>query len=480
MRPTGSCGATDRSLAYAGDVGWSLRTARRDSSPPVRTTGLGAGTLLVLALIAVVVRVLYVVLAVRGYAPTSDGAHYNDIARKVSEGRGIASQFPYLWTHPTAFRPPLYPVLLGGMYFLFGVHIAVAQVLNVALGTGVVVLTAVLGSRLGGRTAGLVAGGVATVHPALLAGDAVILTEPLALLLMLATLLLLDRERWAWAGLFAGLMVLTRPSAQLYVPVIGLYLLVSFARRSGWLRRRRTRQQVGARAGLGAGLRAAVVFGLVAVVAVLPWVVRNEIELGKPVIVTSNGFNLAAIWSPLALHDDHFIDPVMDTRNDGVTRFHELENLDEASLDTTLRKEGLDGLKANPGRIPRIVGRNVLYLFDYHWRGNDNAERLDGRNITFRHRTLPFVWLVLLVGAVGFVLMRRRRLGVLIVLTAAYMAAVSVVTVSPPRLRAPVDVLCCVGVGVVVAEIRRRRKRPAASGVDEAALVAPLAEVGRI
>jgi hypothetical protein len=38
------------------------------------------------------------------------------------------------------------------------------------------------------------------------------------------------------------------------------------------------------------------------------------------------------------------------------------------------------------------------------------------------------------------------------------MTAVSIVTVSPPRLRAPVDVLFCVGIGVVVAELRNRRR----------------------
>ncbi len=192
---------------------------------------LGRRTLLTIAAVALLVRVVYCLLALRGYAPTTDDAHYNDIATKVADGQGIASQFPYLWTHPTAFRPPLYPVLLGGLYSVFGVHVGVAQAFNVLLGTGVVVLVALLAFRLGGRTAALVAAGVATVHPALLANDGVILTEPLALLLMLAVLLALDRERVVLAGLFAGLLVLTRPSAQLFVPVLAVCLLLLAVRR---------------------------------------------------------------------------------------------------------------------------------------------------------------------------------------------------------------------------------------------------------
>lgn len=444
-----------------------LHRRERGDGRPADPAGLGRRTLLVVAGVALAVRIVYVLLALRHYVPSTDDAHYSDIAQKVSEGKGFSSQFPYLWTHPTAFRPPLYPTLLGGVYAVFGVHVGVAQALNVLIGTGVVVLAAMLAFRLAGRTAALVAAGGATVHPALLAGDGVILTEPLALLLMLAALLALDRNRYALAGLLAGLLVLTRPSAQAYVPVIALYLLFSGARRLGW------------RTGWKTALRSAVVFGLVAVVTVTPWVIRNQIQFGKPVLVTSNGFNLAAIWSPLAIKAGGFVDPIRDPRNAGVIQFGSgnYYNLNEANLDSTLRKEGLDGLRANKGRIPSKLWQNVRFYTDISWRANDGPERLDGRNIGFRHATLPFVWLVEILGLVGFVLMLRRRLGMLVALTAAYMTAVSLITVSPPRLRAPADVLACVAIGFLVAAVLRRRRRPEPSAADEAPAPA-LAEVG--
>ncbi len=483
VRPNGPGGrGAGAGVAYPGRVAARTGSHRNDRALGATsgTPGPGRPTLLVVAASALLVRILYCVVVIPGYVPSTDAAHYNDIALKVSQGQGVASQFPYIWTHATAFRPPLYPVLLGGLYAVFGEHVGIAQAFNVLLGTGVVVLATILAFRLGGRTAGIVTAVLATLHPMLLAGDGVVLTEPLALLLMLATLVALDRDRYALAGLLAGLLVLTRPSAQLFVPVVAAYLLLAAWRRVGW---RGARSEAGSeagseaapgsgpasgfRAGMRAGLKPALVFGLVAVATTLPWVIRNEVVFGKPVLVTSNGFNLAAIYSPIALQTGHFVDPVHDERFAPITRFSQLENLDEATLDTTLREQGLKGIRQEPGQVPRIIAKNVLYLSDYYWRTNDRAEGLDGRNIAFRHATLPFVWLVLLLGAAGLWVMRRQRLGALIVLSAAYMTAVSLITVSPPRLRAPLDVLCCIAGGVLIAAVVERIRARRAPAADE-------------
>ena len=63
-----------------------------------------------------------------------------------------------------------------------------------------------------------------------------------------------------------------------------------------------------------------------------------------------------------------------------------------------------------------------------------------------RHATLPFVWVMEILGALGLALMARRG-QILVPLVAVYFFAVALVTVSPPRLRAPYDVLTCVAVG---------------------------------
>lgn len=66
---------------------------------------------------------------------------------------------------------------------------------------------------------------------------------------------------------------------------------------------------------------------------------------------------------------------------------------------------------------------------------NDSAERLDGRNMTFRATTLPLVWLVTTAGLVGLWLDRRGTGCGAVWLFLAYFTAVGIATVAPPRLR---------------------------------------------
>ncbi len=118
-----------------------------------RTSGAAFGPRGAAAIFAVAlaVRIAYVLVFLRNYHPQTDAQHYIDIATQLAHGNGFAADYPYGFEHATAFRPPLYPLLLGTAFAIFGVHLAVAQALNVILGSGVVVLMAIVASRIGGR-----------------------------------------------------------------------------------------------------------------------------------------------------------------------------------------------------------------------------------------------------------------------------------------------------------------------------------------
>lgn len=383
---------------------------------------------------ACAVRAAYWVWVTPDWVPISDADQYVRLARAVAGGDGYSLVYPQLDLHASAFRPPLYPLLLSIPSFLFENALWPVRLISVALGALVAVLAAMLAARIGGRNAGWAAGLVVAIYPPLLANDTVSLTEPLALALMLAMLLFVDDERWVLAAVATGAMLLTRPNAYLVVVVLAALAF----RAAGWK----------------VAVRALAMCGLIACV----WVVRNMVQVGTPRLVTSDGFTLAAIYAPHAQEADRFVDPVFDPRYDG-DKDLKLTQFDEAEWADALTRLAVDGIKDNPKFVGHVVRRNLATFFEFDRSSNEIAERLDGRNIDFRNATLWSFYVVTFAGIAGLALMRHDRRVVWLVLIAGQFAALSLLTVSPPRLRAPFDLACCIGVGLAVGEMSHRLRR---------------------
>ena len=124
------------------------------SAIPRRLSMSGRRVALV-ASIALVARIAYSVAFMRHYAPTSDADSYYEIGRAVSKGQGYAFTLPFEFVHATAIRPPLYPTVLAGAFRVFGVHVGVAQGVNILAGCGVAVLGALIADRISGPRASL-------------------------------------------------------------------------------------------------------------------------------------------------------------------------------------------------------------------------------------------------------------------------------------------------------------------------------------
>lgn len=378
--------------------------------------------------VAATARAVYLFGLTDPHGVRSDAAHYHEIAANLASGRGFASTFPQLEVHATAFRPPLYPAVLGALYRVTGPSVLAGKLATLVIGLGVVVLAARLADRIGGRIAGDVAGLLVATFPPLIANDVNLLAEPLGLLLVLGVLLAIGDGRPGVAGVATGLAMLTRPSAQLLLVVVGV-----------WLWRAK-------------GVRIAACYAAIAVVVVAPWVVRNAVEVGTPTIVTSNGFNLAAMYSVEAQATGAFVDPVHDERF-GAFR---LDQFDEAGWDARMRAHGIDGLAANPAFVVTNVARNAAATFELWPPYNEGPELEDGRNLAVRKATLPFFYAVALAGIAGLWRARRSPDARLLGAVTAYFTLTSLLVLAPPRLRAPFDLACCIGAGALVASMRER------------------------
>lgn len=378
--------------------------------------------LLIVLAVALAARVLYWLLITPSYVPESDAAQYQDLARYILRGEGYSQLFPQLYPHPTAFRPPGYPYLLAGTIKVFGDNVVSGRILSLVCGLVTVALVYLLTRHLAPGRAAIVAGLAVALYPPLIANDTMLLTESLSLALLAGLMLALVCRRWPGAAVLCGLLILTRASAQYLVVPLALWVLW----RLGW--------------------RRALGFVAIAIAVVSPWIIRNEIQLGSPIYVTSNGFNLAGTYSPAARESERFVDPVIDGRFE---QFR-LAQFDEADWADQLQSFALHDIRTHPGQVPGVMWRNAQHLFEFTPKFNEWAERVDGRNLDFRTATLWLFYPVTVVGLFGLIVRRRSPDVLLVGGVAAYFVLGSLVLVSPPRLRSPFDLCCCIGVGLAV------------------------------
>ena len=204
--------------------------------------------------------------------------------------------------HPTATRPPLYPVLLSFVANADG-EISVVRVamLNLALSMGTILFTGLFVVRAvpGSPLAAVISALLVACDPLLVAFSAQAMTEtPAACLTALSCWLFAvamgsDRRWPALAlGLALGLATLSR-SSFLPVALIGAPMLA-------WVR-------FGSGVALPGRFRSALAAGALCLLgtalAIVPWALRNYAHFGKPILATIHGgYALAVANSPDYLH----------------------------------------------------------------------------------------------------------------------------------------------------------------------------------
>jgi 4-amino-4-deoxy-L-arabinose transferase-like glycosyltransferase len=270
--------------------------------------------------VALVLRAGYLVAFTASKPLNSDAIQYSFEATNLAHGRGLADIYPQLNMHATAFRPPLYPMLLALFYRVFGVSPGLGRGLNVAIGVLAVCVTVAVVRRHLSTVAGVAAGLAMAVSPNLIANSTFTLSEPLGTILLVLLLDVVARRRWVWSGVLLGLLLLTRPSAQPLAVILLVWVVVACWRR--W--------------------RSVLAFLVPLALVLAPWFVRNWVQLGSPVYVTSNGYNAAAIYGPPAQRTGTFNDPLFDPYYD----FMRLDQFDEVKWSSHLQRIGLDALIA--------------------------------------------------------------------------------------------------------------------------------------
>jgi 4-amino-4-deoxy-L-arabinose transferase-like glycosyltransferase len=282
-----------------------------------------------------------------------DSRVYLDIAANVASGRGLvwdAAAYPPNTIFAAvdgpyrAAYPPLYLWLLAGALKLTGGPELAPILLNSLIDLGAAALILGAGARLGHTRAGWAAAYLYLIWPAITLAAPLAQKEGLVVLLFMvqihAWLSLVLERRAGWRaillfGAATGGMALTQPAlTAIAIPMV----LAAWP----WARMH---------ANLGFGIAAAGV----ALLALLPWAIRNQLLLGEPVLLTTSGganlyLNALRIWT---------IPP-------------EVAALPEAERMRALGEVAIDWIMANPLRYLTDRAGNLFFAFalDVHspWR----------------------------------------------------------------------------------------------------------------
>lgn len=401
------------------------------------------GVLVVLA-VAAAAR-LALILATPDLPLRDDPADYHRLAASVARGHGFGDTVLAAGGGPTAFRPPLYPFLLGVVYRLGGVDVGTARLVQAGLGVAAVGLLGLLAARLAGRKVALVTMALAAVYPPLLLAGGSLLSESVSLPLELGALLAALAHRrsgggWRWpllAGVLVGLAVLARPNhAVLLVPVA---LLVAGPRP-------RRRAPV-----------AVAVVGAVAVVA--PWAVRNAVVFGRFVPVSDlDGYVAAGVYNPvsaaLGAHPAAFVPPV--AVPDYAPLFAD-PSLDEVALGDALRRRAVEFARDHPAYVPKVVAFNTLRLFDL---GGWSFTRIAARSLGYGPRLADIEVVSFLVVAVlalaGLTDRRARQVPAALWWTPVLFVATTVPLLGTFRYRLPIEPFVLLAAAFAVTRLAAR------------------------
>ncbi|HWH44343.1 MAG TPA: glycosyltransferase family 39 protein, partial [Thermoleophilaceae bacterium] len=396
---------------------------------------------------------LAVVAGTPDFEPVFDAADYSRHAESIAAGDGYpGSVVTASQDEPSAFRPPAFPYLLGGVYALTGSSYTAARLLCALLGVLTVLLLFMVARRTLGPRAALVAGGIGAVFPPLVFLSASLTVESLFTPLALGAVLVLLRHRESAsvrsavaAGALIGAATLARYNG------LALLLPAVLATGLGVPRSMRVR-----------AVSAAIVCAA-ALAVIAPWVVRTSTAFDSPTpLGTQGGYALAGVYNSVARSDPE---------NPGAWRLPNVapelrglfsdRSIDERELDSGLREESLELMGEHPGYVAEVFARNSWRLANPRAHAEETSLSYDGMGIPSGWRPLlDWSWFALLgaslAGAAAMAAGRARRPPLFIWAVPAVVLGTVAAVAAEPRYRTAADPFFALAAAALVSRAPTR------------------------
>ncbi|HMJ78251.1 MAG TPA: hypothetical protein VK507_19880 [Iamia sp.] len=302
---------------------------------------------------------------------------------------------------PTALHAPGFAVLLTPLMWVGidtyeGLRYAVAL-----LGTGSVVVIALLARRLAGDRAALVAGALAAVHPLLWVNDVVLMPEGLFAVAVAGVALLALRfhdeptaARAAWLGVGIGAATLWRNEALsavvfIVVPLVAGLKLPTAARLA----------------------RFGAVLGAVALV-LAPWVAYNHSRFDRWALTNGVGAGLRVGTCDETFYNDTLVGlRSVDCLQEDGAEIREEANANEVGRSRVFQDNAVAYYRDNLGRAPTVVLARVTRVWGL-WRPFESVrldDAIEQRGAQRAQAGVVVGWALLPFAAYGALVLWRRR-----------------------------------------------------------------------
>ena len=213
-------------------------------------------------------------------------SQYSEIAINFIEGNGLTSA-PGSDGFVHAMRPPLYPLFLSMIYFLFGKNSLPPIFLHSLLGAFSVVLVFLIAKRMFENNVAIVASFLVSIYPYYVVHDTALQeTSFLTLLTALSVFCffrVIDLNRmsdYIIAGICLGLTALVKETMLLLFPFVIIWFLLNSNQRNKEIVKR------------------IVLFSVCFVLVISTWVIRNYFVHGKAVFKIGSGVQLWTAHNP--------------------------------------------------------------------------------------------------------------------------------------------------------------------------------------
>jgi len=305
-----------------------------------------------LVALGLAIRLLYVGWA--PHVPWADGRFYHLYAVSMSHG----SAYINVDGSPAIRWMPGWPLLLSGLYRLFGANASVGMWANALFDSIAIGFVAQLGARLFNARCGLIAAGLFAIWPGLVFYSATLYTEPLFNLAFTAALTTLvvasgaDERRTLWfaaTGIAFGLCGMIKPDPLTFLPVVLAFV---------WMRRRSSADFI----------KHSIVLAVAVAAVFTPWVVRNYTLFDRFIpLSASGGISAHLVFYPGATGGQNHV------ANSALNRYY--RRADSAQTSLARMDAGWSDaarfIRENPGEAARIV----LNKFRITYGGDSQAVR---------------------------------------------------------------------------------------------------------